>query len=180
MFTIIRRAVIITLLLLLLGCASSAVAQNCDWDKVNWTGHYELTEAGTVTQPEGTYTINNSLRANFAPPAHGGLCPGQLLWFEPADPNYVVSADDRFVGNPCGTETLAGSGGLSQSTLLIDPTAGTYSFFVNLANVNYMETDVACNGFTSTTSGTIDLTDIDPPWPFTFPLPGGVQALSQS
>ncbi len=157
-----------------------SAAQNCGWDKVNWTGHYELTESGTVTQPEGTYTINNTLSADFAPPAHGGLCPGQLLWFEASDPNYTVSANDKFVGNPCGTETLTGSGGLSQSSLLIDPTAGTYSFFMNIANVNYTETDVACNGFTSTTSGTLDLADPGPLWPFTFALPGAVQALSQS
>jgi hypothetical protein len=63
MFTMIRRAVIVTFLFLL-GAASSAVAQNCDWDKVkSWTGHYQITETGTVTQPEGCTrsTIHSAL-----------------------------------------------------------------------------------------------------------------------
>jgi YD repeat-containing protein len=177
----IRRAVIVTFLFLL-GAASSAVAQNCDWDKVkSWTGHYQITETGTVTQPEGVYTINNSFSADFAPPAQGILCSGQNILLSIPDPHYVVSANDNLAVNPCGTESLTGNSGLSQSFLVIDPAAGTYSFIPN-PNVDFVEIFdyTACGSIKSTNTGTMALMDVGSPWPFTFPLPGKAQLLHES
>jgi len=181
MFTMIRRAVVVTFLLFLLGAASSAVAQNCDWDKVKaWTGHYSITQSGTVSRPEGVYTINNSFSADFAP---AGLisCAGQNILLSIPDPHYVVSANDNLAVNPCGTESLAGNSGLSQSFLTIDPAAGTYSFVPN-PNVDFVEIldYTACGSIKSTNTGTMALMDVGEPWPFTFPLPSKAQPLHES
>ncbi|MBI3478006.1 MAG: RHS repeat-associated core domain-containing protein [Acidobacteria bacterium] len=179
--TMIRRTVVVTFLLFLFVAASPAVAQNCDWDKVkSWTGHYSITQAGTVSQPEGVYTINNSFSADFAP---AGLisCAGQNILLSIPDPHYAVSANDKLAVNPCGTETLTGTSGLSQSFLVIDPAAGTYSFIPN-PNVDFVEVQdySACGGSKFTNTGTMALMDVGDPWPFTFPLPGKAQSLQQS
>lgn len=182
MFTMIRRAVVLTFLMFFLGAASSAVAQNCDWDKVKkWTGHYSITQSGTVSQPEGVYTINNSFSADFAPPAQGMLCSGQNILLSIPDPHYVVSANDNLAVNPCGTESLTGNSGMSQSFLIIDPAAGTYSF-VPVPNVDFVEItdDTACGGSKFTNTGTMASMDVGEPWPFTFPLPSKAQPLQQS
>jgi RHS repeat-associated protein len=178
---VIQRSAVI-LWLFLAGSVSSSFAQNCDWDKVKgWTGHYSITQSGTVSQPEGVYTINNSFSADFAPPAQGLLCSGQNILLSIPDPHYAVSAIDNLTVNPCGTESLNGTSGLSQSFLIIDPAAGTYSF-APVPNVDFVEIKdyTACGSSKFTNGGTMALMDVGSPWPFTFPLPGQAQSLHQS
>ena len=175
-----RRIVAATFFFLLLGLASSATAQTCEWGKVkSWTGHYEIKGIGTVTQPEGVYTLNTSASASFGPIGQSGACPGPFFFFNPVDSAYSASANNLFQRNPCGLESLVGTGGGNSTTALqIDPVAGTYSFVPN-PWVNFLETIdyTACGSNEFTNTGTFFLADLGSPWPLTFPLPGSVQVL---
>jgi RHS repeat-associated protein len=160
-----------------------AQAQACYSPVISWQGSFGLSADGTVSCAEddvGTCTISQAAMATVNANLPTISC--NIAVWSGTDNLSTAQMNNKAV-IPCGdgtseNETVdSAGGGNSTSMVIIEPAAGTYSYFPAPV-VNWHQVIVNCDGGTETDDGTN--ASLFPPskFPLFLPLPSTVQTLT--